>query len=218
VLGQRRSDGLLRHSKLSGDNRGLHPSFDRGLDGVDPGRRQSRQPVFARFEFPRCRRGHALNGFAIARDRRWWGATRLFLRHCRRQIHEFTIGEPRKRLRQVSWKKGRAIQPGFSRPTFGSHGTGTVSTDGARHRAQYGPFDAGGASPPLPNGQQVMRARPGLGRPVPSLVGGLNDGKDLSGIERAKASGVYRGGKRRLDRDRVLELLQAGIKPSAVAG
>ena len=41
--------------------------------------------------------------------------------------------------------------------------------------------------------------------------------RQREGIERAKASGVYRGGKRRIDRARVEQLTAEGNGPSAVA-
>jgi DNA invertase Pin-like site-specific DNA recombinase len=41
--------------------------------------------------------------------------------------------------------------------------------------------------------------------------------RQREGIERAKAEGVYVGGKRRLDRERVKELHEAGIGPAAIA-
>ena len=41
--------------------------------------------------------------------------------------------------------------------------------------------------------------------------------RQREGIESAKASGSYKGGKRRLDRDRIRELLQSGQGPSAIA-
>ncbi|MEP3629181.1 MAG: recombinase family protein [Hyphomicrobiales bacterium] len=36
-------------------------------------------------------------------------------------------------------------------------------------------------------------------------------------IERAKANGVYKGGKRRIDRDAVIEMNASGLKPSQIA-
>lgn len=41
--------------------------------------------------------------------------------------------------------------------------------------------------------------------------------RQREGIERAKAAGKYRGGKRQIDRQRILQLLQAGLGPSAIA-
>jgi DNA invertase Pin-like site-specific DNA recombinase len=41
--------------------------------------------------------------------------------------------------------------------------------------------------------------------------------RQREGIERAKASGIYRGGKRRLDRERIKAMLQTGRTPSAIA-
>ena len=41
--------------------------------------------------------------------------------------------------------------------------------------------------------------------------------RPLEGIERAKGSGVYAGGKRRLDRDRIMSLSKAGQGASAIA-
>lgn len=41
--------------------------------------------------------------------------------------------------------------------------------------------------------------------------------RQREGIERAKASGVYKGGKRRIDRDAVIELRESGMKPSQIA-
>ncbi|MBZ9725279.1 recombinase family protein [Mesorhizobium sp. CO1-1-11] len=42
--------------------------------------------------------------------------------------------------------------------------------------------------------------------------------RQRDGIEQAKRAGVYRGGKRRLDRDTVLRLKQEGNGPAAIAG
>src|ERR1039457_2111773 len=41
--------------------------------------------------------------------------------------------------------------------------------------------------------------------------------RQKEGIERAKSTGVYRGGKRRLDRSKVIELKAAGYGPAAIA-
>jgi DNA invertase Pin-like site-specific DNA recombinase len=41
--------------------------------------------------------------------------------------------------------------------------------------------------------------------------------RQREGIERAKADGVYRGGKRRLDRQEVRSMRAAGLGPSAIA-
>ena len=41
--------------------------------------------------------------------------------------------------------------------------------------------------------------------------------RQKDGIERAKASGIYRGAKRRLDRDRVRQLKVAGMSPTQIA-
>ena len=41
--------------------------------------------------------------------------------------------------------------------------------------------------------------------------------RQREGIERAKANGVYKGGKRRIDRDVVVELRNNGMKPSQIA-
>ncbi len=41
--------------------------------------------------------------------------------------------------------------------------------------------------------------------------------RQREGIERAKASGTYRGGKRRLDRERIKAMLRAGLAPAAIA-
>lgn len=41
--------------------------------------------------------------------------------------------------------------------------------------------------------------------------------RQREGIERAKASGYYKGGKRRIDRERIAQLLASGEGPSAVA-
>ena len=42
-------------------------------------------------------------------------------------------------------------------------------------------------------------------------------GRQKEGIERAKSAGIYRGGKRRLDRGKVIELKAAGYGPGAIA-
>lgn len=41
--------------------------------------------------------------------------------------------------------------------------------------------------------------------------------RQREGIEAAKAKGVYTGGKRRLDRDKVLAMKAAGDGPAAIA-
>jgi DNA invertase Pin-like site-specific DNA recombinase len=41
--------------------------------------------------------------------------------------------------------------------------------------------------------------------------------RQREGIERAKAAGVYKGGKVRIDRDRIGELSKQGLGPSAIA-
>ena len=41
--------------------------------------------------------------------------------------------------------------------------------------------------------------------------------RQREGIERAKGEGVYAGGKRRLDRDRIRSLHAAGSGPAAIA-
>src|SRR3954463_9510942 len=41
--------------------------------------------------------------------------------------------------------------------------------------------------------------------------------RQREGIERAKADGVYRGGKRRLDREKVQSMNAAGVSPTAIA-
>ncbi|WP_127144940.1 recombinase family protein [Pelagibacterium montanilacus] len=41
--------------------------------------------------------------------------------------------------------------------------------------------------------------------------------RQREGIERAKRSGTYKGGKRRIDRDRVLALRDQGLSPTAIA-
>jgi len=41
--------------------------------------------------------------------------------------------------------------------------------------------------------------------------------RQREGIERAKADGVYRGGKRRLDREKVQSMNAAGVGPTAIA-
>jgi DNA invertase Pin-like site-specific DNA recombinase len=41
--------------------------------------------------------------------------------------------------------------------------------------------------------------------------------RQREGIERAKSNGVYKGGKRRIDRDAVLKLKNEGMKPSQIA-
>jgi len=41
--------------------------------------------------------------------------------------------------------------------------------------------------------------------------------RQREGIERAKANGAYRGGKRRLDRDQILALHKAGSGPAVIA-
>jgi DNA invertase Pin-like site-specific DNA recombinase len=41
--------------------------------------------------------------------------------------------------------------------------------------------------------------------------------RQREGIERAKAAGVYRGGKRRIDHDRVRQLHLDGLGPAAIA-
>ena len=41
--------------------------------------------------------------------------------------------------------------------------------------------------------------------------------RQKEGIERAKSAGAYRGGKRRLDRSKVIELKAAGHGPAAIA-
>ncbi|QUS37810.1 recombinase family protein [Tardiphaga alba] len=41
--------------------------------------------------------------------------------------------------------------------------------------------------------------------------------RQREGIERAKASGIYKGGKRRLDRERIIKLRDAGKGPAAIA-
>ncbi|MEP3629723.1 MAG: recombinase family protein, partial [Hyphomicrobiales bacterium] len=41
--------------------------------------------------------------------------------------------------------------------------------------------------------------------------------RQREGIERAKANGVYKGGKRRIDRDTVIEMNASGLKPSQIA-
>jgi len=41
--------------------------------------------------------------------------------------------------------------------------------------------------------------------------------RQREGIEQAKAKGIYRGGKRRIDRERVVELRANGIGPAAIA-
>ena len=41
--------------------------------------------------------------------------------------------------------------------------------------------------------------------------------RQAEGIAKAKKRGVYRGGKRRIDRDRVLEMTENGSGPSAIA-
>src|SRR5215203_1630762 len=41
--------------------------------------------------------------------------------------------------------------------------------------------------------------------------------RQRDGIERAKAEGVYRGGKRRVDRDKVMAMTAAGDGPAAIA-
>lgn len=41
--------------------------------------------------------------------------------------------------------------------------------------------------------------------------------RQREGIERAKAAGIYRGGKRRIDRDRVMQLHFDGMGPAAIA-
>lgn len=41
--------------------------------------------------------------------------------------------------------------------------------------------------------------------------------RQREGIERAKANGIYKGGKRRIDRDAVLKLNSEGMKPSQIA-
>ncbi len=41
--------------------------------------------------------------------------------------------------------------------------------------------------------------------------------RQREGIERSKASGVYKGGKRRIDRDAVVKLKDEGMKPSQIA-
>ncbi|RLQ89649.1 helix-turn-helix domain-containing protein, partial [Notoacmeibacter ruber] len=41
--------------------------------------------------------------------------------------------------------------------------------------------------------------------------------RQREGIERAKSKGIYKGGKRRIDRDEVLKLRKAGKTVSAIA-
>ena len=41
--------------------------------------------------------------------------------------------------------------------------------------------------------------------------------RQLEGIERAKVNGVYKGGKRRIDRDEVVKMHQNGVKPTEIA-
>jgi len=41
--------------------------------------------------------------------------------------------------------------------------------------------------------------------------------RQREGIDRAKAAGVYRGGKRRIDRDEVMRLKDAGLGPASIA-
>jgi DNA invertase Pin-like site-specific DNA recombinase len=41
--------------------------------------------------------------------------------------------------------------------------------------------------------------------------------RQREGIERAKAEGVYQGGKRRLDRERIRAMHAAGSGPAAIA-
>ena len=41
--------------------------------------------------------------------------------------------------------------------------------------------------------------------------------RQRDGIERAKSEGVYRGGKRRLDRDQIRAMHGSGVKPAAIA-
>jgi DNA invertase Pin-like site-specific DNA recombinase len=41
--------------------------------------------------------------------------------------------------------------------------------------------------------------------------------RQREGIERAKAEGIYRGGKRRLDRQEIFSMKAAGLGPSAIA-
>jgi DNA invertase Pin-like site-specific DNA recombinase len=41
--------------------------------------------------------------------------------------------------------------------------------------------------------------------------------RQLEGIEIAKRQGVYRGGKARLDRERVNKLAECGVEPAAIA-
>jgi DNA invertase Pin-like site-specific DNA recombinase len=41
--------------------------------------------------------------------------------------------------------------------------------------------------------------------------------RQREGIERAKADGVYRGGKRRLDREKVQSMNAGGLGPTAIA-
>lgn len=41
--------------------------------------------------------------------------------------------------------------------------------------------------------------------------------RQREGIQRAKAEGIYRGGKRKVDRDRVRELHASGLGPAAIA-
>jgi DNA invertase Pin-like site-specific DNA recombinase len=41
--------------------------------------------------------------------------------------------------------------------------------------------------------------------------------RQVEGIARAKSAGVYRGGKRRLDRAKIQSLQEAGLGPAAIA-
>lgn len=41
--------------------------------------------------------------------------------------------------------------------------------------------------------------------------------RQLDGIQRAKTNGVYKGGQRRIDRDKVLGLKQSGLTPTEIA-